>query len=544
MGAFNSAVITKKGQELLAKVLYGNTKLEFTQIKTSEKPLSGDLAILTNIGTVKQAEKVASIVRQNAYNVKVSTSFTNNGLTAGYYIRNIGLYAMDPTEGEILYSISVADESVATADYMPPTNGVSVSSLMVDLITAVSNASNVELTVDPTATATVAQLMEVNNHLTALDNSITTAERYLRGSIAGEIKITKIMGKCEQDAEPTPEDPQEIKTAVVSKVYVCGSNLLKNTAVSKTVGNVSFTVNKDNSVTAIGTATEVIMFKVGNIPLYKGVTYVCGNTVPNIGFSLRTNSGGVVIHDFALSSEYTPTKDIVCEVFIRVGQGVTVNATVYPMIRLASVSDSTYKPYTEEFFNLSSSVSLSGVDGVSDAIVEKNGVYGIEKRFFKYTLTGDETFRIGTEGAYAWIQFNSWFNEFLPKSAGKVMCNRFKYEDWKTTTRSDGVVTVDTNPWLRFYCAEFTSVEAVKQFFKDNETSIIYELAEPIFEPLPVEDRGALMYVQGYDGVTHLFTDSEVDTTIEAEYGTNKVGAYALAGMLIAKRIEFAITQE
>ena len=41
MGAFKSAVITKKGQELLAKVVAGTTKLEFTKIKVSDTKLSG-----------------------------------------------------------------------------------------------------------------------------------------------------------------------------------------------------------------------------------------------------------------------------------------------------------------------------------------------------------------------------------------------------------------------------------------------------------------------------------------------------------------------
>lgn len=50
MGAFKSAVITKKGQELLAKVVAGTTKLEFTKIKVSDTKLSGDLASMTGIG--------------------------------------------------------------------------------------------------------------------------------------------------------------------------------------------------------------------------------------------------------------------------------------------------------------------------------------------------------------------------------------------------------------------------------------------------------------------------------------------------------------
>lgn len=165
MGAFKSAVITTKGQALLAKVVAGTCKLEFTKIVVSENTLSGDLASKTGIGTIKQSEKVASVVRQNGANVKVSASFSNETLGAGYYVRNIGLYATDPQDGEILYSISVADESEATADWMPPFNGIGVSSLLVDLVTAVSNASNVSVTVDPSAGATVAQIVNLQEQI-------------------------------------------------------------------------------------------------------------------------------------------------------------------------------------------------------------------------------------------------------------------------------------------------------------------------------------------------------------------------------------------
>ena len=165
MGAFKSAVITEKGQELLAKVVAGTTKLEFTKIKVSDTKLSGDLASMTGIGTIKQEEKVASVVRKNGSNVTVSASFSNQTLGQGYYVRNLGLYANDPQAGEILYSISVADESTATADYMPPFNGIGVSSLMVDLVTAVSNASSVKVNVDPTAGATVAQIVNLQEQI-------------------------------------------------------------------------------------------------------------------------------------------------------------------------------------------------------------------------------------------------------------------------------------------------------------------------------------------------------------------------------------------
>ena len=92
MGAFKSAVITKKGQELLAKVVAGTTKLEFTKIKVSDTKLSGDLASMTGIGTIKQEEKVASVVRKNGSNVTVSASFSKKyGTTVDTLVKLNGI---------------------------------------------------------------------------------------------------------------------------------------------------------------------------------------------------------------------------------------------------------------------------------------------------------------------------------------------------------------------------------------------------------------------------------------------------------------------
>lgn len=196
MGAFKSAVITKKGQALLAKVVAGTAKFNFTSIKTSENTLTGDLASKTGIGTIKQTADVASVIRQNDSNVKVSASFSNTNLNAGYYVRNIGLYATDPQEGEICYSISVADESVATADWMPPFNGIGVSSLMVDLVTAVSNASSVNVTVDPTASATVAQIIDLQSQIDDVRSFVGYEEDNIYGVEVdfSSKKITRIAG--------------------------------------------------------------------------------------------------------------------------------------------------------------------------------------------------------------------------------------------------------------------------------------------------------------------------------------------------------------
>ncbi len=196
MGAFKSAVITKKGQALMAKVVSGATKLEFTKIAVGDSDLKGDLASLTGIGTIRQSEKVASIVRQNESNVKVSARFSNEKLQQGYSVKNIGLYATDPQDGEICYSISVADESSASADWMPPFNGVGVSSLLVDLITAVSNASNVNVTVDPSAGATVSQIIDLQDQIEDVKSFVGYEDEDVYGVEVDFVnkKVTRIAG--------------------------------------------------------------------------------------------------------------------------------------------------------------------------------------------------------------------------------------------------------------------------------------------------------------------------------------------------------------
>ena len=158
MGVFNKAVVTAKGQALLAKSVAGLCGMQFNKIALSESVLSGDLSTLVDIGEIKQSSPIAHKDKKDDVTVSFDATFVNTELTEGYFIRNIGLYAVDPDEGEILYSVSVADESEVSAGWMPPYDGTFVKSLLIQLVTAVSNASSVNVVVDPTVYATVSQL--------------------------------------------------------------------------------------------------------------------------------------------------------------------------------------------------------------------------------------------------------------------------------------------------------------------------------------------------------------------------------------------------
>lgn len=162
MASFNSTKITNRGRELDAKVSSGQTRMSFTKICLSDTAYSSSsVETLTSLSGVKQTSVISEKKVINDVSVQVSSVFTNEQLTSGYFIRTIGLYAQDPDRGEILYSVTTAIE----ADYMPPYNGLSSSSILVDLVSTISNAENVELEVDPAAAATIRDINELKDEI-------------------------------------------------------------------------------------------------------------------------------------------------------------------------------------------------------------------------------------------------------------------------------------------------------------------------------------------------------------------------------------------
>lgn len=146
----NQSVITNKGRTLMAKLLSGRATATFTKISISSTVYaSGGLAALTALSNVKQTA-TCQAKPNNGATVSVEAAFNNTGLTAGYDVNTIGVYATDPDEGEILYAVATAKQN----GYMPADTGVSKTGLTIAFYTEVGNASQVNLTVEPGAVAT------------------------------------------------------------------------------------------------------------------------------------------------------------------------------------------------------------------------------------------------------------------------------------------------------------------------------------------------------------------------------------------------------
>lgn len=194
MAEFSKLVITKAGQALLAKMIAGTGSITFTKIATSSTAYTlAQLETLTAITNIKQTSLISKVVRTNNVAIQVEAAFTNSELKAGYYMKTLGLYAVDPDAGEILYAVTIENSGSC---YMPPYNGVTVSGAYVQLITTVGNAENVSLAVDAAAVATIGDIQELEAKIADLQAYIGYTDSDIYGVEVDftNKRITRIAG--------------------------------------------------------------------------------------------------------------------------------------------------------------------------------------------------------------------------------------------------------------------------------------------------------------------------------------------------------------
>lgn len=153
MSNWGKPVLTKQGLKLQAKVDAGS-RMQLTQCKIGSGTLSSgqNLEDLTALIAPVQTLPIASISYSENNSACVIAAVTDNSnVISGYYLREFGVYARDPDDGEILYA--VAQDS--NPDYIPPRGTSAVISQEIGVALSFSNAANVTAYVNTSAIATI-----------------------------------------------------------------------------------------------------------------------------------------------------------------------------------------------------------------------------------------------------------------------------------------------------------------------------------------------------------------------------------------------------
>lgn len=288
------SVITTAGLELLTQCEAGNAVLEFTSFVTgdgeyteSEKTTTA-LAAMTALKTQKQSAAFTSKAVKGT-KIKLSVTLNNASVSAGYYIRECGIYAKnksDSSAAPILYSIAVFSEP----DYMPATNPDAPTTIALEYYTVISNDVNVTIVIDSAAGVTAEELENVRADLQGKIDSLSDA---IEDITSGDEPVAKAkadadgneISKTYAKADDVPDVSDEY--SATSSDAMSGKAVAK--AIEKKAEGLTFTnVSVDTTAWADDTTYEDYPFK-ADIAL----TGVTADYYPSVTFSVEDATSGI-----------------------------------------------------------------------------------------------------------------------------------------------------------------------------------------------------------------------------------------------------------
>jgi len=191
MATFGQLTITNAGLALLAKAELG-AAIEFTRLAIGDGALGEtDPATLADLVNRLMWVTISSINRDST-DVSVAGVFNNEEAAVAFYYREVGLYAEDPDDGEILYMYGNAGE---TADEIPAA-GSQVIERIINITTALSTELTLTVELDPGAYLLVSEFAE------------SFQDGYLRAKVMARVSLS--------------DDQLNLVDSVATKVLVSG----------------------------------------------------------------------------------------------------------------------------------------------------------------------------------------------------------------------------------------------------------------------------------------------------------------------------------
>lgn len=328
---------------------------------------------------------------------------------------------------------------------------------------------------------------------------------------------------------PSPEYPQPLK------VIVNGAQLLDIQDKTYDYLGISIAV-RDGVSTLKGTAT-------GNSTMWYAGTYLSTDVLFTLPPGTYTIKDCLIWWSDGINSINKTGTFTITEPFEVTGvstsgysTGTVVDETLYPMLNYGNIA-LPWEPYRAKTVNIPLSEPLRGIDDVRDQICIKDGEWGIERKIKSSILDGssDEAWRayaIGDTmdyraccGAIKDLASLPETDKIIPG----LLCNRY------TATSNDIMyvqkvigITLYMSGELRIYDPNYNTsdISLWATYLAENPMTVVYELAEPTWEPLPIDIQSQLNSLSTYSGTTHLTLTAggpEPDVTVNYVQDTRKV---------------------
>lgn len=192
MAAFVNNNITAAGLIVLAKGMAG-AQIKYTKIVLGDGyiPEGKTSRTVTGVISPKATIGITKLKKNGDGTVAVGGIFSNDQIASGFYYRELGLYAEDPENGEILYCYGNAGD---LAEWIPPTGGATIVEKTIDIVTLIGAATNVTAYIQADACATKEDFEDCKAIALAAKDTANEAIKIAREAmmIANEAKLVVI----------------------------------------------------------------------------------------------------------------------------------------------------------------------------------------------------------------------------------------------------------------------------------------------------------------------------------------------------------------
>ena len=363
---------------------------------------------------------------------------------------------------------------------------------------------------------------------------VPNGSRFMRLSYSinvNSVAVAREKIKLEKGTKATPYSPYgEGNVGVIKQ----NKNFLYYEAQNQSISGINYTVNSDKSIQVSGTATAVSDFYlIGSATNYEGTNLRgaykisgcnSGTTSKYMLYVEKKNEYGTLEYYQNVSgdTEINIAEGDTLRIFIRVLSGVTVNDTIYPMLRLSTETDDTYVEAKKERY----------IMPIQQEMLEGDYIDNVEHHEWdKLILTGDENWYCESNGRMGYLVQN------LPKAYKKTVqtsdllgnvCSSYIEKTPSQTWAGTQGFCIDPAGSLRIWddtysktsdLAGFKAMLAEK-YNAGNPVVCYLKLATPIELELTKEQKEILNLMKTYKNETNIIADNEL-ATMEVEYQTD-----------------------
>lgn len=196
------------------------------------------------------------------------------------------------------------------------------------------------------------------------------------------------------------------------------------------------------------------------------------------------------------------------------GESATFDATFNVQLEEGTIA-TPYEPYIEDKLTILSPVQIEKVGDVRDRIIEKGGVWGVEKNVDTAILNGNEVWSLSVQTPY---------NRFLTKhiyikavDGIGVLSSKYKsssFIDLWNNLDKESIASHNVDDGFLSIRANYSNVEEFKNSLKSNNILIKYIATQPQFIPLPHDQQIKLRTFANKTNISFL---TEIEGTIKAQ---------------------------